>query len=67
VLRGRLTTAPRGTGGFGYDPVLEPDAQPARADHVLTCAELTPEEKNAISHRGQAFRALAPAIADVLG
>ncbi len=67
VLRGRLTTAPRGTGGFGYDPVLEPDAQPARADHVLTCAELSPEEKNAISHRGQAFRALAPAIADVLG
>jgi XTP/dITP diphosphohydrolase len=67
VLRGRLTTAPRGTGGFGYDPVLEPDAQPARADGILTCAELTPEEKNAISHRGQAFRALAPAIADVLG
>lgn len=67
VLRGRLTTAPRGSGGFGYDPVLEPDQQPARADRVLTCAELTPEEKNAISHRGQAFRALAPAIAAVLG
>ena len=66
-MPGRLTTAPRGTGGFGYDPVLEPDAQPARAaGRVLTSAELTPEEKNAISHRGAAFRALAPAIAVVL-
>ncbi len=66
-MPGRLTTAPRGTGGFGYDPVLEPDAQPARAaGRVLTSAELTPEEKNAISHRGAAFRALAPAIAAVL-
>lgn len=67
TMRGRLTTAPRGSGGFGYDPVLEPDAQPARAGGVvLTSAELTPEEKNAISHRGEAFRALAPAIAAVL-
>jgi len=47
--------------------VLEPDAQPARAaGRRLTSAELTPEEKNAISHRGEAFRALAPAIAEVL-
>ncbi len=68
TMRGRLTTAPRGSGGFGYDPILEPDAQPARAAGVvLTSAELTPEEKNAISHRGEAFRALAPAIAAVLG
>lgn len=67
TMRGRLTTAPRGSGGFGYDPVLEPDAQPARAaGRRLTSAELTPEEKNAISHRGEAFRALAPAIAEVL-
>ena len=65
-MRGRLTFAPRGSGGFGYDPVLEPDEQPARATSVLTSAELTPEEKNAISHRGRAFRALAPAIAAVL-
>jgi XTP/dITP diphosphohydrolase len=67
TMRGRLTFAPRGDGGFGYDPVLEPDEQPARAaGRVLTSAELTPEEKNAISHRGKAFRALAPAIAEVL-
>ena len=66
-MPGRLTTAPRGTGGFGYDPILEPDEQPARAaGRVLTSAELTPEEKNAISHRGAAFRDLAPAIAAVL-
>ena len=58
TLPGRLTTAPRGAGGFGYDPILVPDAQPARAvGQVLTSAELTPEEKNAISHRGEAFRA----------
>lgn len=67
VMRGRLTTAPRGEGGFGYDPVLEPDEQPARAGGaVLTSAELTAEEKNAISHRGRAFRGLAPAVAAVL-
>lgn len=69
VLRGRLTTAPRGTGGFGYDPALVPDVPPVRAGGDatgLTCAELSPQEKNAISHRGQAFRALAPAIVDAL-
>lgn len=66
-LRGRLAREPRGTGGFGYDPVLVPDAQPPRADRPLTSAELTPEEKNAISHRGVAFRALAPVVARVLG
>jgi XTP/dITP diphosphohydrolase len=59
-LRGVVTTAPRGAGGFGYDPVLElPDGR--------TAAELTAEEKNAISHRGQAFRALAPLLVAALG
>lgn len=66
-LTGRLAREPRGTGGFGYDPVLVPDVQPERADHPLTGAELTPEEKNALSHRGQALRALAPVVARVLG
>ncbi len=68
VLRGRLTRAPRGTGGFGYDPILELEEQPARAGEArLTSAELTAAEKNAVSHRGNAFRALAPQIAALLG
>ena len=60
-LVGRLALAAHGTGGFGYDPVLVPEGE------TRTCAELSPAEKNAISHRGQAFRALAPAIAVALG
>ena len=59
-LRGTLLTAQRGTGGFGYDPILLP------AGSERTTAELTPDEKNAISHRGRAFRALAPHIAAAL-
>ena len=66
VMRGRLTTAPRGAGGFGYDPILVPDNQPARAERLLTSAELTADEKNAISHRGTALRALVPWIVAVL-
>lgn len=50
---GRIVTAPRGTGGFGYDPIFEV------ADLGRTAAELTPEEKNRLSHRGQAIRQLA--------
>jgi XTP/dITP diphosphohydrolase len=65
VMRGRLTGQPRGAGGFGYDPILVPDSQP-RAGQELTNAELTPEEKNAISHRGAAFQALAPVVAQLL-
>ncbi|WP_149202119.1 RdgB/HAM1 family non-canonical purine NTP pyrophosphatase [Actinotalea subterranea] len=64
VMRGTLTRAPRGEGGFGYDPILVPDEQPAHAaGRLLTSAELTPQEKNAISHRGKAFRLLAPVVA----
>ncbi|WP_342024215.1 RdgB/HAM1 family non-canonical purine NTP pyrophosphatase [Arthrobacter citreus] len=59
-LRGTLLTERRGEGGFGYDPVLRPDGLDR------STAELAPEEKNAISHRGQAFRALLPAIVDAL-
>ncbi|WP_175417447.1 RdgB/HAM1 family non-canonical purine NTP pyrophosphatase [Arthrobacter sp. 24S4-2] len=59
-LEGTLLREPRGVGGFGYDPVL----QPSGLDR--SCAELTSEEKNAISHRGQAFRALLPAIVEAL-
>ncbi len=59
-LRGTLTRAPRGAGGFGYDPVLVP------AGGTRTTAELPAEDKDAISHRGQAFRALAPLLAAAL-
>jgi XTP/dITP diphosphohydrolase len=60
-LHGTLRHTPTGTNGFGYDPVLQPDG------YTVTCAELSPEEKNAISHRGQAFRSLTPLIAELLG
>ncbi|KRE80062.1 RdgB/HAM1 family non-canonical purine NTP pyrophosphatase [Arthrobacter sp. Soil763] len=59
-LEGTLLREPRGAGGFGYDPVL----QPSGLDR--SCAELSPAEKNAISHRGHAFRALLPAIVEAL-
>lgn len=57
VLPGELARAPRGANGFGYDPIFVPEG--ART----TTAELAPGEKDAISHRGRAFRALAPVIA----
>jgi XTP/dITP diphosphohydrolase len=60
-LDGALTHAPRGGNGFGYDPVFVPDG-----DHRTT-AEMAPEEKDAISHRGRAFRALAAVIAELTG
>ncbi|MFB6891783.1 RdgB/HAM1 family non-canonical purine NTP pyrophosphatase [Kitasatospora sp. NPDC056327] len=60
-LLGTLRTAPSGDGGFGYDPILQPLGE------TRTCAELTPAEKNAISHRGQAFRALAPLVKALTG
>lgn len=54
---GTLATEPRGTGGFGYDPAFIPDD--TGPDDVRTMAELSPQEKNEISHRGRAARALA--------
>lgn len=59
-LEGILLREPRGAGGFGYDPVLQPHGE------ERSCAELSPDEKNAISHRGKAFRALLPAIVEAL-
>jgi XTP/dITP diphosphohydrolase len=54
---GTLTSEPRGTGGFGYDPAFVPDD--TGPDDERTMAELTPPEKHAISHRGRAARKLA--------
>jgi XTP/dITP diphosphohydrolase len=51
---GRIVRAPRGSGGFGYDPIFVPDGE------ERTSAELTPQEKDAASHRGRAMRALLP-------
>lgn len=59
-LKGTLLAAPRGEKGFGYDPILQPEGLD------LSCAELEPAEKNAISHRGEAFRKLLPAIVELL-
>jgi XTP/dITP diphosphohydrolase len=59
-LSGALNRAPRGSNGFGYDPVFVPEGE------TRTTAEMAPWEKDAISHRGRAFRALAPLVADLL-
>ena len=53
TVEGRVADAPRGTGGFGYDPIMEPVEGDGR-----TFAEMTPDEKHAISHRARAFRRL---------
>jgi XTP/dITP diphosphohydrolase len=58
---GSLVREPRGDGGFGYDPIFLPDG------HDLTTAEMPAAEKHAISHRGQALRALVPVLRDMLG
>ena len=57
---GRLAAAPRGAGGFGYDPAFVPDDGPPseNGQPALTMAELSDEQKDAISHRGRAARAL---------
>lgn len=60
ALRGVLLREPAGSGGFGYDPVLRPDGLDR------SCAELTRAEKNAISHRGRALRALLPHLVAAL-
>jgi XTP/dITP diphosphohydrolase len=57
TVEGRITEAPRGAGGFGYDPVFV-----AGEAGGATFAELTPAEKHAISHRGRAFRTLAEGL-----
>jgi XTP/dITP diphosphohydrolase len=60
TCRGRIATGPRGTGGFGYDPIFEPAAEPPGG---RTLGLWTPAEKNAISHRARAARRMAPKLA----
>jgi XTP/dITP diphosphohydrolase len=59
-IDGRIIDVPRGAGGFGYDPVFVPDGE------TRTTAEMPPGDKDAISHRGRAFRALAEILPEVL-
>ncbi|MFC7456444.1 RdgB/HAM1 family non-canonical purine NTP pyrophosphatase [Brachybacterium sp. GCM10030267] len=61
VMTGRLLRERHGEGGFGYDPIFLPDGEGRSA------AELAPEQKDAISHRGEAFRAIAEHVAQLLG
>ena len=64
VVRGRwpghIAREPRGDGGFGYDPVFIPDGS------TRTAAELTPEEKDAASHRSRALALLVPALRELV-
>ncbi|WP_106848404.1 RdgB/HAM1 family non-canonical purine NTP pyrophosphatase [Blastococcus sp. Marseille-P5729] len=60
-MPGRLRRAPSGSGAFGYDPLFQPDGE------EVTAAELAPEAKDAISHRGKAMRALVAEIERYLG
>ncbi|HSN11654.1 MAG TPA: RdgB/HAM1 family non-canonical purine NTP pyrophosphatase [Propionibacteriaceae bacterium] len=57
TMEGRVIDEPRGTNGFGYDPIFVTDG------HDVTNAELSPDEKDAVSHRGQAVRAMMPVLA----
>jgi XTP/dITP diphosphohydrolase len=57
---GRLVRSPRGLNGFGYDPAFVPEGE------TRTSAEMSPDEKDAVSHRARAFRALAPELTSLL-
>ncbi|MBB2909990.1 XTP/dITP diphosphohydrolase [Streptosporangium becharense] len=61
TLHGTIIRAPRGTNGFGYDPIFVPDGE------SRTTGEMSAGEKDAISHRGRAFRAMVPVLAETIG
>ncbi|HEU5205219.1 MAG TPA: non-canonical purine NTP pyrophosphatase [Candidatus Limnocylindrales bacterium] len=60
TCRGRIAAAPRGTGGFGYDPIFEPETEPPGG---RTLGQWSAAEKNEISHRARAARRMAPKLA----
>jgi XTP/dITP diphosphohydrolase len=62
TCRGRIAVGPRGDGGFGYDPIFEPAAEPPGG---RTLGLYTPAEKHAISHRARAARRMAPILAEL--
>ncbi|RSX55079.1 non-canonical purine NTP pyrophosphatase [Bifidobacterium dolichotidis] len=71
-MKGSLIREPRGDNGFGYDPIFVPDDQPKEvAENLndmepLTSAQMTAEQKNEISHRGKALRALAKSLVPLI-
>jgi len=60
ILEGRIALSPRGSGGFGYDPIFEPEGEPPGG---RTLAEYARAEKNSVSHRGRAARAMLDELA----
>jgi XTP/dITP diphosphohydrolase len=60
--RGRIATGPRGTGGFGYDPIFEPAGEPPGG---RTFGQWSADEKHAVSHRGRAARRMTPILRDL--
>jgi XTP/dITP diphosphohydrolase len=62
TTRGRIATEPRGTGGFGYDPIFEPASEPPGG---RTFGQWPPEAKHAVSHRGRAARRMTPMLREL--
>ena len=62
ALEGRISTSPRGTGGFGYDPIFEPETEPVGG---RTVGLFSSEEKNQVSHRARAARQMAEYLRDL--
>ena len=68
VMSGKVSLAPRGAHGFGYDPIFVADDQVIEPGaRARTNAEMSAEEKDAISHRGRALRQMVPVLCEVLG
>ena len=62
TTRGRIATEPHGSGGFGYDPIFEPEGEPPGG---RTFGQWSAAEKNAVSHRGRAARRMAPILREL--